>query len=258
MAMYIKQYGEGNEVFVGLHGWGGTQATFAPVAARLPSGVVFFSADLPGYGKSAAPREWSLAAITDEVVEEIERLGVGGVTLVGNCSGAILAMLAAQRLGRAVRRLVLLDPFAFVPWYFDLFVSTRFGRYAYYSTFANPVGRWLTNLSLAARRAADSDLTASFTRVHHQTTYRYLQLFAAVGSFRQFGDLRLPIEILYGERTFRAVKESAVMYKSLWAQARLSELAGAGHLPIEEATAEVCERLFGETAMAAQPVVSQG
>jgi pimeloyl-ACP methyl ester carboxylesterase len=225
----------------------------------MPDDAVLYSADLPGYGRSSEPREWQLAAIAEEVLEAVHAIraqtGTNTVTLIGNCSGAIIGMLAAQRMSWAFERLVLIDPFAYVPWYFTLFVAARFGKYAYYSTFANPVGRWLTNLSLKSRRGEKTDLTASFTRVNHQTTYRYLQLLASIGGFTQFGDLQMPIDILHGERTFKAVKESAMMYKSIWPQARYVTLAGAGHLPIEEATAQVCAILFQKPEVAPQPMI---
>ena len=257
--MYVKQYGTGRRVFLALHGWGGGHETFLPLAARLPASAALYSADLPGYGRSAAPRAWELAAIAEEVGDTVGRIrseaGVEQVTLIGNCSGAILGMLAAQQASGAFERLVLIDPFAYVPWYFNLFVASKMGRYAYYSTFANPLGRRLTNLSLRSRRGESTDLTASFTRVDHETTYRYLQLLAAVGSYTRFDDLRMPIDILYGERTFQAVKESAALYQRIWPQARRVRLAGAGHLPIEEATAQVCEVIFQESA-APQPFIS--
>ena len=256
--MYVKQYGTGRKVYVALHGWGGGHETFLPLAARLPAAAVLYSADLPGYGRSAAPRAWELASIVEEVVDTVRRIrseaGLEQVTLIGNCSGAILGMLAAQQTGGHFERLVLIDPFAYVPWYFNLFVATKIGRYAYYSTFANPLGRRVTNLSLRSHRGEGTDLTASFTRVDHETTYRYLQLLSAVGSYTRFADLRLPIDILYGERTFKAVKESAALYQGIWPQARRVRLAGAGHLPIEEATAQVCDVLFQEAAP--QPLLS--
>lgn len=257
--MFVKRYGTGEKVFLGLHGWGGDHTTFAPLAERLPDGVTLHCPDLPGYGRSAEPREWCLDAVMDEVMEVVAEVADGGarkVTLVGNCSGAILGLLAAQQADDFFERLVLIDPFAYVPWYFDLFVSTDFGRYAYYSTFANPVGRRLTNLSLKRRRGRHTDLTASFTRVNHRATYRYLRMLAAVGSYEQFGDLRMPIDLLYGERTFRAVKRSAAMYKALLPQVRLVELAGAGHLPIVEATAPLCDMIFEKAERVTQPLNS--
>jgi len=241
--MHVECYGSGSRVYFGLHGWSGDHATFAPLTRYLPAGFVLYSADLPGYGRSPAPRSWELAAITDEIADAIA--GVDSpVTVIGNCSGAVFALLAAERLPRRIERLILIDPFAYLPWYFKIFLNKRIGRYAYYSTFANPVGRWLTNLSLSKHRAADTNLTESFVSVSHDVAYRYLALLGELGAVARFGGLRLPVDLIYGARTFGAVKESIALWRGVWPHARCHELAGAGHLPIQEATGQLSEIVF--------------
>ncbi len=242
--MRVECYGSGSRVYFGLHGWSGDHATFAPLAAYLPAGAALYSADLPGYGRSPAPRRWELAAITDEIAGAIADVD-SPVTVIGNCSGAVFALLAAERLAGRIERLILIDPFAYLPWYFKIFLNKRIGRYAYYSTFANPVGRWLTNLSLGKHRAADTNLTESFISVRHDVAYRYLELLGELDGVARFSRLRLPVDLIYGARTFGAVKESIALWRGVWPHARCHELAGAGHLPIQESTGQLSEIVFG-------------
>lgn len=242
--MFIKRYGSGAESYFGLHGWGGDHKTFAPLAAHVPERASLYCADLPGYGRSPAPRSWEPEAIAEEIASAISGIASPALTLIGNCSGANLSLLAATRAAGKIERMVLIDPFAFMPWYFNVFVATRFGRAAYYSTFANPIGRWVTNLSLKNKRTAGSDLTASFKSVDHEVSYRYLSTLSRIGDAAQFGALGLPIDIVYGERTFGAVKRSIELWQGVWPQARRFELAGAGHLPIVEATAQLSAVIF--------------
>jgi pimeloyl-ACP methyl ester carboxylesterase len=61
----------------------------------------------------------------------------------------------------------------------------------------------------------------------------------------QFRGMPLAVDILHGEKTFSAVRESVGIWKEALPQARVRELAGVGHLPILEGTAEVAEVLFG-------------
>jgi len=253
--MHIERYGSGPGIYWGLHGWSGDHTTFAPLAERLPASATLYSVDLPGYGRSPAPRRWDLTAITDEVVSAVRSVEATEVTLVGNCSGAILGLLAAERLQGQLGRLVLIDPFAYVPWYFRLFVETSFGRYAYYSAFANPIGRWLTNWSLRGHRQPETDLTESFASINHEVSYQYLALLARVEGIVQFSGLGLPIDIAYGERTFGAVKDSVLRWQSIWPHARCWELAGAGHLPIKEATGQLSRIIFEGPGMKAQLAV---
>ena len=241
--MHVERYGSGSQVYFGLHGWSGDHATFAPLAAYLPAGVALYSADLPGYGRSPAPRRWELAEITDEITRAIAAID-SRVAVIGNCSGAVFALLAAESLKGRVERLILIDPFAYLPLYFKIFLHRRIGRYAYYSTFANPLGRWLTNLSLSRHRAADTNLTESFASVNHDVAYRYLALMGEIDDVFRFSDLGLPVDLIYGARTFGAIKKSIAMWSDVWPHARRHELAGAGHLPIQEATRQLSEIVF--------------
>ena len=242
--VYMERYGNGPEAYVGLHGWGGGHETFAPMARFLPEHVSLYAPDLPGYGRSPAPEVWDVEAIGEQIARAVSDLGARRVTIIGNCSGAILGLVAAKHLGEQIERFVMIDPFAYMPWYFRLFVATGFGRYAYYTTFANPVGRWLTNLSLSAKRTSESDLTVSFSRVNHESAYKYLALLAQIEGIDRFGHIAAPVDIVYGEKSFRAIKHSATEWKSLWPHARCFELKGAGHLPIVEATARLSEIVF--------------
>ncbi|HEX5082367.1 MAG TPA: alpha/beta fold hydrolase [Blastocatellia bacterium] len=241
--MHVECYGSGSRVYFGLHGWSGDYTTFAPLAAYLPAGVALYSADLPGYGRSPAPRRWELSEITDEIARAIAAVD-SPVSVIGACSGAVFALLAAERLAGRIERLILIDPFAYLPLYFKIFLHRRIGRYAYYSTFANPLGRWLTNLSLSRHRTADTNLTESFVSVSHDVAYRYLALMGDINDVSRFSRLRLPVDLIYGARTFGAIKKSIHMWRDIWPHARCHELAGAGHLPIQEATAQLSEIVF--------------
>jgi pimeloyl-ACP methyl ester carboxylesterase len=256
--VFIKCDGQNNRgrgnTYLGLHGWSGDHTTFSPLIPYLPEDATLFSVDLPGYGASPPPAEWTIEILTAELVAVVEALPAERMTIVGNCSGAILALLAAPQIEARIERLVLIDPFAYVPWYFRVFVESWWGRYAYYTAFANPLGRWIANLSLRGHRAGETDLTASFREVDHGVSYRYLRLLCDIDGITSFAWLRKPIDILYGARTFGAIKESVKRWQGIWPQAHAHELAGAGQLPILEATGQLARIVFGPNARAHQPL----
>lgn len=243
--MFVERHGRGGEVYFGLHGWGGDRRTFAPLAPYVPDAATLYAADLPGCGRSPRPNAWTVGAVVEEVVEAVRETRAKGVTLVGNCGGAVFALLAARELGELVGRVSMIDPFAYLPRYFKLFNAGEFGRRAYDATFANPFGRWLTNQSLRGRRAGASDLTASFAEVDHEAARRYLALYDEMGGVEIFRGLRVPVEIAYGERTFGAVKRSLALWRGVLPHARVRELKGAGHQPFVETPAQVSEVIFG-------------
>lgn len=242
--MFVERHGLGPEVYFALHGWGGDRRTFAPLAPYVPGTASLYAADLPGCGNSIAPREWSVGVVVEEIVEAVREIEASSITLVGNCGGAVFALLAARELGSTVERVSMIDPFAYLPRYFKLFNAGEFGRRAYEATFANPVGRWLTNQSLRGRRAGAADLTASFAETDHEAARRYLALYEEVGGVEIFRGLQAPVEIAYGERTFGAVKRSLALWREVLPRARERELEGAGHQPFTEAPAQVSEVIF--------------
>ncbi len=241
--MFIKRYGTGPNLFLGLHGWSGDHRTFEPLLRDIPADISFYTVDLPGCGQSEPPANWTLDCVADCIVE-VSRQLPGPFTLVGHCSGALLGMLAAQKISHRVERMLLVDVFATFPWYFRIFLVPGLGPLAYYSTFANPIGRWIANASLRKHRSSETTLTGGFGRTEHSVTYKYLQLFEDYPAPQKFNDLLMPIGILSGDRTFAAITKSIAVWRNVWPQAQSWCLKNAGHLPILEATASLREILF--------------
>jgi pimeloyl-ACP methyl ester carboxylesterase len=203
--------------------------------------------DLPGYGGSRGSRPRELAQVAEIVATALEAVESPTLTLIGNCSGALLGLAALEQqpsIQKRIERLVLIDPFAFTPWYFQLFLVPLFGKVAYYSTFANPLGRVVTNLSLRGHRAGETDLTHSFRRIDHTVSYRYLEMLTGIGSIDRWAKIELETDLIHGARTFSAVKQSMGLWQRMWPHARVHALASAGHLPILESTEELSRLLF--------------
>ncbi|MBY0372487.1 MAG: alpha/beta hydrolase [Bryobacteraceae bacterium] len=244
--MYLSRCGTGARAFVGIHGWSGTHRTYDPVLPAVPPSVSFYSVDLPGCGQSPPPAQWTVEAIATAVLTRLDEAGIVDFTLVGNCSGGLLGLEVARLAGSRVQRVILIDPFAYWPWYFKLFLIPVLGRLFYTTAFANPLGRLVTNLSLKAKRTQASNLTESFDELDHAVTHRYLHVLAQIKNPKRFRTVSAPVDIVFGEKTFAAVRESLPVWKPVFATVRNWELSGAGHLPIVEATSQFCKILFQE------------
>ena len=252
--MFVERHGAGARAFVGLHGWGNDRRVFAPLAPQVPRGASLYAADLPGCGSSPRPRGWSVDEIVAEIVSTIRSLDSGSVTLVGHCGGAVFGLLAAREASQLVERVVAVDPFAYLPRYFRLFTGEGFGRRAYEATFANPLGRRLTDRALNAGRESRTDLTASFGATDHEVARRYLALFASIEGVEVFRGVRAEVDLVYGERSFGAVKKSIGLFAGVLPHARALRLAGARHMPLAEAPARLARIIFaqGESAEEAE------
>ena len=252
--MYIVRHGKGRHGVVGLHGWSGDHATFDPLLPCLNPETTFFAVDLPGCGKSPEPKVWEMKNLGRELAKELIALDHVHLTLVGNCSGALLALFAIQELremgrGDVVGRLVMIDPFAYCPWYLEIFVHPALGPlgwWIYLVTFANPIGRSLLNLCLQGKRTKDTHLTETFAQANHRATWRFLKVMYECGSPAAFRGLNLPVEILVGEKSFSTVVKSVEVWKGILPQVSVHVLSSVCHLPIDENPISVSKILFRE------------
>jgi len=219
--MHRVRTGRGGHGVVGFHGWSGDHTTFDPLIQKLPEAVSFYSFDLPGCGKSPKPKVWEIRSVARSIAEEVAALGKEKVTLVGSCTGGLMALFVARELfemgrGGVVGRLVMIDPFAVCPWYFRIFLTPLLGPLMYGVTFANPLGRWITDLFLKERRGSSVSLTESFVRVDHRVSLATLRMFERAGEPEQFRGMDIPVEIIRGEKTFTAVKQAVERWRSVW------------------------------------------
>ena len=242
----MRQYGQGPRIIVGFHGWSGSALSFEPILSFLPSDVTFYAFDLPGSGQSLLPLPWTWRETVRVLESTLDALGLKSVELVGVCGGVSFGLPLAAYRSDLVARLVMIDPFAYVPWFFRVFTWPWLGRTVYYLTFANFVGRAITDWALAARRTEESSLTEGFAVVSHNNNYG--QLVAMCDAARiprtEFTQFRGPVDILYGARTFRSVQVSVRLLQEALPQAELTEVVGAGHMPMHESAANVASVVF--------------
>ena len=244
---FWKWYGRGSQVFIGLHGWSGDHRSFEPIVELMPPSMSLLSFDQPGFGKSPAPSRWTVRDITAPIEAVVRRLDLNDVTIVGSCSGAVVGMELAMMLGPRVKRLVMIDPFMTAPWFFRLFCWGWLGKLCYYSTFANPLGRWLTNRGLADRRTEETSLTEHFEDADHGKALGYLTALCEPGLHHRGYERLDPLgEFMVGGRTFESVKRSVRWWQQTrWPTAPLMMLPEAGHMPVHEATETVATAVFG-------------
>ncbi len=244
--MFVDEQGERNgRPVLAIHGWAGTHRDFAALAARRPAGVRWLAADLPACGRSPPPAAWTFEALADELAREIQERDLRGVTLAGFCSGAVVAAFAAARLPDRVARLVLIEPFARLPWYFRLFTLGAAGRTAYGMTFASPAGRARINRFLRRWQKNDANFMAAFEDVDHAATHRYLEMFARADPRSLRLPDGIPVHLVRGTRTFAVVRRSVHQLAAATPHARVHLLAHNGHLPLVHSARELAALVFG-------------
>jgi len=243
--MHVETYGSGPRRCLAIHGWGGSHRDFAAIARHCPDDASLWAVDLPGYGLSPAPARWDLPAIVEDLSNVIAAVAGGDRAVVaGFCSGAVLALMAARRVPYRIGRIVLIDPFAFLPWYFRIFTLGAVGRSMYRMSFASRFGRRVATAILRRKQRTDDDFMGAFATVDHTASLMWLKLFQRVGHADRFADTALPVDIAVGERTFAAVRASVAEYRVLLPQARLVDLRNVGHLPLVRGARQISDLLF--------------
>jgi len=248
--MNLEQHGAGPRTFLGIHGWAGNHRTFRRLLAHQPADTTFFTCDLPGYGDTPRTAPIDRAAVTTAIVEAMERIADPHLTLVGNCGGALLALEALRLTSGPDHRAVLIDPFAYPPLYFRIFTWGALGRFAYLTTFANPLGRGLTNGALVRKRSGATNLTRAFQSIDHETALDYIRLYCGFAHAARFAGVPNPVDIVYGARTFAAIRRSLPLWRQTLPNVRCLELRDAGHEPIREATESLAAIIFDASAPA--------
>ena len=112
---YLDWGGDGQPSVVLIHGLGSTAWSWTAVARRLARERRTFAMDLRGHGLSDAPTAtgaYDLDELATDVAAAAEGSGAlerGPVVLVGHGFGAIVAAVAAARLGTRCASLILVD-----------------------------------------------------------------------------------------------------------------------------------------------------
>ena len=105
----IEIDGAGSAI-VFVHGLGGTSNSFHPLLGAL-GGFRCIRPDLPGSGRSPHPfQPLTIDFFVETIAEIVEKLGGGGVHLVGHSMGTLICQHLAARHPDAVKSLTLFGP----------------------------------------------------------------------------------------------------------------------------------------------------
>lgn len=114
--IHYKTYGEGEPVFILLHGFGASLFSWREVTEPLAKFGTVIAYDRPAFGLTERPMEWegespySQDAQVELVIGLMDALGVEKATLVGNSAGGTISMLTALKYPERVTSLILVDP----------------------------------------------------------------------------------------------------------------------------------------------------
>ena len=110
--LFVRRGPSGGEPGLFVHGLGGSATNWTDLMGLLAGVVDGEAVDLPGFGRSAPPREgrYTVGAHARAVVGHLERSGRGPVHLFGNSLGGAVSTRVAADRPDLVRTLTLVSP----------------------------------------------------------------------------------------------------------------------------------------------------
>ncbi len=253
ITLHYKQYGQGEPVFILLHGTLMNTYTWHEVVEPLAQQGAVIVYDRPPFGLASRPMpgEWegaspySYESQTDLLVGLMDELHIPQAILVGNSMGGSIAMLTAQRHPDRVQALVLVAPAqtshgfpGAVRWLFatpqmrrlgPLFLRNqveKFGADIYAQSWHDP----------SQIQAEDKAAYSTLFRIQNWDRSLW-ELFVAARPFEAILDphaITAPTLVVTGDDDRVLGTATNVALSKELPHAQLATLAGCGHTPQEE------------------------
>lgn len=246
-----------------IHGSAGSTAWWDPVVPALAGACRVIRVDLLGHGRSSSPPgDYGIPAHARRVGATLDRLGAGGVTVIGHSMGCMVATALAEQRPDKVAALALIDmaPSLDAAAPEGLLVRLLLTRFP---------GRllWRLRTETTIRKAMRSAFTrpveipGAIIEATLGMTHRALAG-TARGSLAYMGQhslpdrlaaLGVPVLVIFGTEDARYLSSSAVDYQIV-PDARVELLPGVGHTPMMEDPQATGSLLLEFAAAAGHPI----
>jgi pimeloyl-ACP methyl ester carboxylesterase len=252
MHLAYRDTGSGPPLIL-LHGMFGDHLDWAPVIGPLSLTHRVIALDLPGFGDSAKPdRAYDCGLFVAALDQLFEECAPGAATLVGNSFGGQIAMLYALERPERVKGLVLTGPGGFY----------RYSEADRAATIARMPGNWLRWVNGSVFRSlfeplfvSDTPDTEAYLAKQEakpgrpdwprmvDAAIRTIQLHTELCFLDVLGRFGCPVLMLWGENDRIVPVKQGRAAVAGFANARLIEIRGCGHLPQIEAPARVIDAI---------------
>lgn len=107
-----EEHGEGEQVFLFVHGWTCNREHFKPQASHFSTaGFRTISVDLRGHGQSDVPEDgYSIQEFSEDLAFLIDNLSLPRLVAVGHSMGALIVLQLAALQPEAIEGIVMIDP----------------------------------------------------------------------------------------------------------------------------------------------------
>ena len=222
------------DLVVLLHGLGGSRIAWEPqLAALSAAGYLAAAWDMPGYGASTPPREWSFEALAGHAAAWINGFGAGAAHVVGLSMGGMIALHLALAEPALVRSLVLCD--ASPAFGFDgstdaaTWIETRLAPIRAGATPASMAFGVLSSI-MAPAATAVAEAAAAMARIDPTAFEDAVRCVPSHDVRDRLADIAAPTLVVVGELDRETPPSYARHLAARIRDSRYVEIAGAGHI----------------------------
>ena len=241
--LYHEVCGAGPDTVLLLHGLGSSGADWQlQVPVLVAAGYRVLTLDLPGHGRSPAPREaLTIEGMARAVAGLLEGLGVGPVHVVGLSLGGCVALRLALDQPERVRSLVLVNTFARLRPAGLRGVGRGLTRLALLTAAPMPVLASFVARGLfprPAQRPLYEEAAVRLARNARRSYWAALRAIARFNVLHRLPEVRCPTLVVAGDRDQTVARSAALRLRQGIPGAHFRLMADSGHAtPIDQAEA---------------------
>lgn len=249
--LHYKTYGQGEPVFILLHGFGASLFSWHAVAAPLAEYGTVIAYDRPAFGLTERPMEWEGASPyspqsqVDLLIGLMDALGIEKAILVGNSAGGTISMQAALQYPARVPALILVDPAVYAGggapgWTRPLLNTPQMNHLGpLISRQLKTRGPEIIELAWHDPSRITPEILAGYERPLQAENWDKALWFLTLSSresglAERLGELTLPTLVITGDDDRIVPTEQSLRLASEIKNAQLVVIPQCGHLPHEE------------------------
>jgi len=251
LSVHLKTMGQGEPVFLLLHGFGASLYSWHAVMEPLSQLGTVIAFDRPGFGLTERPPTWqgqnpySSGAQVELVIGLLDHFGVQRAILIGNSAGGTVSMQTALAHPERVSALVLVDPAVYIgggaPTWLRPLLATPQMRHLGPLVARQIQARGPELIEMAWHNPAllspeMLELYQKPLKVENwdRALWEFTLASRPSGLAEHLNEFTLPVLVITGDDDRIVPTQESVRLASQLPNARLVVIANAGHVPHEE------------------------
>ena len=256
VTVHYKEMGQGEPVFILLHGFGASEFSWREVMEPLSTSGRVIAYDRPAFGLTERPMEGNWTGTNPYSVQGnvelldglMDELGVDKAILVGNSAGGDVAAAYAIEHPERVQGLVLVDPAVgkgnrgpFSQWAVSLMASPQIRHIAplLVRTFAGEMGNDTIRMAWHDPSRIDPEVYEGYRRPlkadnWDKSLYEFTIAGNPVNYSGRLADLTMPVLVVTGDDDRIVPTDQSIQLSREIPGADLAVLKDCGHVPQEE------------------------